>query len=221
MRSRGMGGWWCGVPCVRCAGLHVPRRDAQRRHGLQDILLEHPVIARAWSSGSREGFHLVRVLGHGHADVKFLIANLAKLSVHRGGQARRDDAAQVPRRRRKRATARPRDHRPPRSGTGRADHGWAGCPSRLLRCRLGALRTARGSGAVAKPAIRRARPSPRTTGPHIFAFGIRSTGTLGSLPPLPRAAARRVRTVLPRSATGFPTTTVSSRSRMSSKNVRR
>ena len=54
--------------------------------GVQDVLLEHPVIARAWSSGSREGFHFVRVLGHGHGDVKFLIANLAKLSVKVGGR---------------------------------------------------------------------------------------------------------------------------------------
>ena len=49
--------------------------------GLQDLLLEHPVIARAWSGGSREGFRFVRVLGSGHGVVKFLIANLAKLSV--------------------------------------------------------------------------------------------------------------------------------------------
>ena len=54
--------------------------------GVQDLLLEHPVIARVWSSGSREGFHFVRVLGHGHGDVKFLIANLAKLSVKVGGR---------------------------------------------------------------------------------------------------------------------------------------
>ena len=54
--------------------------------GVQDLLLEHPVIARVWSSGSREGFHFVRVLGHGHGDVKFLIANLAKLSVQVGGR---------------------------------------------------------------------------------------------------------------------------------------
>ena len=54
--------------------------------GLQDLLLEHPVIARAWSGGSREGFHFVRVLGNGHGDVKSLIVNLAKLSVRVGGR---------------------------------------------------------------------------------------------------------------------------------------
>ena len=55
-------------------------------NGLQDLLLEHPVFARAWSGGSREGFHFVRVLGGGHGDVKSLIANLAKLSVMVGGR---------------------------------------------------------------------------------------------------------------------------------------
>ena len=54
--------------------------------GLQDILLEHPVIARAWSSGSREGFHFVQVFSHGHTDVEYLIAKLAKLSVKVGGR---------------------------------------------------------------------------------------------------------------------------------------
>ena len=37
--------------------------------GVLDLLLEHPVIEHAWSRGSREGFHFVRVLGGGHADV--------------------------------------------------------------------------------------------------------------------------------------------------------
>ena len=54
--------------------------------GVQDLLLEHPVIARAWSSGSREGFHFVQLLGYGHGDVKSLIANLAKLSAKVGGK---------------------------------------------------------------------------------------------------------------------------------------
>ncbi len=54
--------------------------------GLQDLLLEHPVMARAWSSGSREGFHFVSVLGHSHGDVESLVAHLAKLSVTVGGR---------------------------------------------------------------------------------------------------------------------------------------
>ena len=54
--------------------------------GVEDLLLEHPVIEHAWSRGSRGGFHFVRVLERGHADVKFLIANLAKLSVKVGGK---------------------------------------------------------------------------------------------------------------------------------------
>ena len=49
--------------------------------GVQDLLLEHPVIEHAWSRGSTEGLHLVRVLGRGRTGVKFLITNLAKLSV--------------------------------------------------------------------------------------------------------------------------------------------
>ena len=53
--------------------------------GVQDILLEHPVIARVCSGGSREDFHLVQVLDGGHANVESLIANLAKLSVKVGG----------------------------------------------------------------------------------------------------------------------------------------
>ena len=54
--------------------------------GVLDLLLEHPVIEHAWSRGSREAFHFVQVFGGGHADVKFLIANLAKLSVKVGGK---------------------------------------------------------------------------------------------------------------------------------------
>ncbi|MCY3735528.1 MAG: HEPN domain-containing protein [Gemmatimonadaceae bacterium] len=54
--------------------------------GVQDLLLEHPVIEHVWSRGSREGFRLVRLLGSGHADVRSLIANLAKLSVKVGGK---------------------------------------------------------------------------------------------------------------------------------------
>lgn len=54
--------------------------------GVLDLLLEHPVIEYAWSAGSREAFHVVQVLGGGHADVKFLISNLAKLSVEVGGK---------------------------------------------------------------------------------------------------------------------------------------
>ena len=53
--------------------------------GVEDLPLEHPVIEHAWSRGSTEGFHFVRVRGGGHADVQFLIANLAKLSVKVGG----------------------------------------------------------------------------------------------------------------------------------------
>lgn len=49
-------------------------------------LLEHPVIEHVWSHGSREGFHFVYILGSSHADVKFLITNLAKLSVKVGGK---------------------------------------------------------------------------------------------------------------------------------------
>ena len=51
-----------------------------------DLLLEHPVIEQASSSGSRKAFHFVRLLGGGHADVKFLVRNLAKLSVKVGGK---------------------------------------------------------------------------------------------------------------------------------------
>ena len=54
--------------------------------GVLDLLLKHPVIGNAWSSGSREAFHHVQVLGGGHADVESLIANLAKLSVKVGGK---------------------------------------------------------------------------------------------------------------------------------------
>ena len=54
--------------------------------GVLDLLLEHPVIEHAWSHGSREAFHFVRILGGGHADVKSLITNLAKLSVKVGGE---------------------------------------------------------------------------------------------------------------------------------------
>ncbi|MCY3590317.1 MAG: HEPN domain-containing protein [Acidobacteria bacterium] len=54
--------------------------------GVLELLLEHPVIERAWSGGSREAFHFVQVLASGHADVKSLIANLAKLSVKVGGK---------------------------------------------------------------------------------------------------------------------------------------
>ena len=54
--------------------------------GVLDLLLEHPVIEHAWSQGSREAFHFVHVLGGGHADIKFLVTNLAKLSVKVGGK---------------------------------------------------------------------------------------------------------------------------------------
>ena len=54
--------------------------------GVLDLLLEHPVIGNAWSSGSREGFHRVRMLGGGHADAESLLARLAKLSVKVGGK---------------------------------------------------------------------------------------------------------------------------------------
>lgn len=54
--------------------------------GIQDLLLEHPLLERAWSGGRREGFHIVEVFGHGHADVKSLITDLAKLSVKAGGR---------------------------------------------------------------------------------------------------------------------------------------
>ncbi len=54
--------------------------------GVQDLLLEHPVMEHAWSRGSREGFHFVHLLGSGHAGVSSLIADLAKLSVKVGGK---------------------------------------------------------------------------------------------------------------------------------------
>ena len=54
--------------------------------GVQDLLLEHPVMAQAWSGGSRKGFHRVQVLGSGHAGVESLIVRLAKLSVKAGGE---------------------------------------------------------------------------------------------------------------------------------------
>lgn len=54
--------------------------------GMQDLLLQHPVVEQAWYGGSREGFHWVQVLEHGHADVTSLISNLAKLSVKVGGR---------------------------------------------------------------------------------------------------------------------------------------
>ena len=54
--------------------------------GVLDLLLEHPVFEHAWSRGSRKAFHSVRLLGGGHADVKSLIRNLAKLSVKFGGE---------------------------------------------------------------------------------------------------------------------------------------
>ena len=54
--------------------------------GVPDLLLEHPVIEHAASQGSREAFHFVRVLGGGHADVKFLVTNLAKLLLKVGGK---------------------------------------------------------------------------------------------------------------------------------------
>ena len=54
--------------------------------GVQDLLLEHPVMKQACSGGSSEGFHSVRVpAGGGNANVRFLIANLAKLAVKVGG----------------------------------------------------------------------------------------------------------------------------------------
>ena len=54
--------------------------------GVEDLLLEHPVIEHASSRGSTKGFHFGRVLGRFRADIKFLIANLAKLSVKVGGE---------------------------------------------------------------------------------------------------------------------------------------
>ena len=54
--------------------------------GVQDLLLEHPVMHQAWSGGSREGFYCARgPAGGGHAGVQFLIVNLAKLAVRVGG----------------------------------------------------------------------------------------------------------------------------------------
>lgn len=53
--------------------------------GVLELLLEHPVVEHAWSRGSGEGFHFVQLLGRSHADVKFLITNLAKSSVKVGG----------------------------------------------------------------------------------------------------------------------------------------
>ena len=54
--------------------------------GVQDLLMEHPVIERACSAGSSQGLRFVRVLGEIRADVKSLIGNLAKLSVKVGGR---------------------------------------------------------------------------------------------------------------------------------------
>ena len=54
--------------------------------GVQDLLLDHPVMAQACSSASRKGFDLVQVLGGGHTSVESLITNLAKLSVKVGGE---------------------------------------------------------------------------------------------------------------------------------------
>ena len=54
--------------------------------GVQDLLLEHPVVERACSAGSSQGLRFVRVLGEIRADVKSLIANLVTLSVKVGGR---------------------------------------------------------------------------------------------------------------------------------------
>lgn len=53
--------------------------------GVLGLLREHPVIAEAWSAGSREGFHLGAVFGRGTDNVKFLVSFLAKLSARVGG----------------------------------------------------------------------------------------------------------------------------------------
>ena len=52
---------------------------------VQDLLLEHPVIERACSSGPSAGLRFRRVLGGIRADLKSLIRDLAKLSVRVGG----------------------------------------------------------------------------------------------------------------------------------------
>ena len=54
--------------------------------GVLDVLREHPAVARAWSAGSGDGFHLGGVFGHGTGDVKPLIGCLAKLSARVGGE---------------------------------------------------------------------------------------------------------------------------------------
>ncbi|MYN63778.1 MAG: hypothetical protein F4X11_01915 [Acidobacteria bacterium] len=53
--------------------------------GVLDLLREHPAIARAWSAGSEDGFHLGAVFGRGTDDVESLIGCLAKLSARVGG----------------------------------------------------------------------------------------------------------------------------------------
>ena len=53
--------------------------------GVLDLLREHPAIAQAWSAGSRDGFHLGGAFGRRTDEVKFLIAQLAKLSARVGG----------------------------------------------------------------------------------------------------------------------------------------
>ena len=53
--------------------------------GVQDLLLEHPVIERACSAAPSQSLRFVRVLGGTRADLKSLIRDLAKLSVKVGG----------------------------------------------------------------------------------------------------------------------------------------
>ena len=53
--------------------------------GLQALLLEHPILAQAWSADSQDGFRLGNVTGPLHAGTEWFIARLAKLSARVGG----------------------------------------------------------------------------------------------------------------------------------------
>lgn len=63
---------------------HIPQDNVPDE--LQTLVLEHPVLAQVWSAGSRECLHLGNVSAHGHADIKSMIAHLAKLSARVGGE---------------------------------------------------------------------------------------------------------------------------------------
>ena len=184
-----------------------------------DLLLEHPVIEHAWSSGSREAFHFVRLLGGGHADVKFLISNLAKLSVKVGG---------------KRAAT--MLHRFLVAGEGVRLHAHEITVLHGLKLDE-PIPLGRGAYLAAYDAVRKrfglpedpegwlrrsdegSRPSPRKAGSRVFTRRARSTGQLGS-----RRRALQLShqpgTSPSNSGTGSPTTTASSRLPTSLMNAR-